>query len=910
MFLSSLFFIVHPAIAEPLQAILTGDESEQGTLRAPEGDHDLLTCGQCQMNFPLGDILIFIEHKKKQCNGSLCMDKAVDKPPSPSQSEPKKASNPVEVGIQVTPEDDDCLSTSSRGICPKQEKVAEACKHERVLELGITASGHPSISGAKDTLAQRRSEARGFSAFKASHVSFSLKESAKHLTSLKCFSCVTHVEDQTCLKNKYLFSLQASPHPPIDVIQQVHAEVKFFDSEEMLQKNDFGHWSVALCKCLDAYWLLYNDRIHLKQQGKDEPSSYTCTTCKQPFTSAWFLLQHAQNTHGFRIYLESEHGSPLTPRVGIPSGLGAECTSQPPLHGIHLADNSPFNLLRIPSSVSSREAPSMREGRFPPTPPLFSPPPRHHLDPHRMEQHLSAEDMALATHHPSAFDRVLRLNSMAIDPPAMDFSRRLRELAGNTTGSTPPLSPSRPSPMQRLLQPFQSGGKPPFLATPPLPTLQSPAGTPSTPSQQQQQTSLKSKSCEFCGKTFKFQSNLIVHRRSHTGEKPYKCHLCDHACTQASKLKRHMKTHMHKSSPMTVKSDDGLSTASSPEPGTSELLGSASSTLKLVVAKFKSENDQGWNNYHFSLSMEASHHHENSRGEEGIPRSLPEVMQGMSMAASMQHYSEAFHQHKRRVLSSESVTQRDMCDEDSVVGESDRMDHSSAINGRGSSPSESASVGLSKKLLLGSPSSLSPFSKRIKTEKDFDLPTTAIPNTENVYSQWLAGYAASRQLKDPFLNFGDSRQSPFASSSEHSSENGSLRFSTPPGEMDGGVSGRSGTGSGGSTPHLGGPGRPSSKEGRRSDTCEYCGKVFKNCSNLTVHRRSHTGERPYKCDLCNYACAQSSKLTRHMKTHGQVGKDVYKCEICHMPFSVYSTLEKHMKKWHSDRALNNDIKIE
>lgn len=252
-----------------------------------------------------------------------------------------------------------------------------------------------------------------------------------------------------------------------------------------------------------------------------------------------------------------------------------------------------------------------------------------------------------------------------------------------------------------------------------------------------------------------------------------------------------------------------------------------------------------------------------------------------------------------------------MCDEDSAL-ESDRVDEGcgSAINGRGSSPSESASVGLSKKLLLGSPSSLSPFSKRIKLEKDFDLSTPTIPNTENVYSQWLAGYAASRQLKDPFLNFGDSRQSPFASSSEHSSENGSLRFSTPPGDLDGGVSGRSGTGSGGSTPHLGGPGRPSSKDGRRTDTCEFCGKVFKNCSNLTVHRRSHTGERPYKCELCNYACAQSSKLTRHMKTHGQVGKDVYKCEICQMPFSVYSTLEKHMKKWHSDRPLSTEIKTE
>ena len=82
----------------------------------------------------------------------------------------------------------------------------------------------------------------------------------------------------------------------------------------------------------------------------------------------------------------------------------------------------------------------------------------------------------------------------------------------------------------------------------------------------------------------------------------------------------------------------------------------------------------------------------------------------------------------------------------------------------------------------------------------------------------------------------------------------------------------------------------------RNDTCEYCGKIFKNCSNLTVHRRSHTGEKPYKCELCSYACAQSSKLTRHMKTHGRLGKDVYRCRFCNMPFSVPSTLEKHMRK--------------
>ena len=78
-----------------------------------------------------------------------------------------------------------------------------------------------------------------------------------------------------------------------------------------------------------------------------------------------------------------------------------------------------------------------------------------------------------------------------------------------------------------------------------------------------------------------------------------------------------------------------------------------------------------------------------------------------------------------------------------------------AVNGRGGgfAPGTEPFPGLfpRKPAPLPSPG-LNSAAKRIKVEKDLELPPAALIPSENVYSQWLVGYAASRHfMKDPFL---------------------------------------------------------------------------------------------------------------------------------------------------------------
>ena len=47
--------------------------------------------------------------------------------------------------------------------------------------------------------------------------------------------------------------------------------------------------------------------------------------------------------------------------------------------------------------------------------------------------------------------------------------------------------------------------------------------------------------------------------------------------------------------------------------------------------------------------------------------------------------------------------------------------------------------------------------------------------------------------------------------------------------------------------------------------CHLCNKVFSRRDNLTLHIRTHTGEKPYLCPYCDYRTTISSNVYRHMR---------------------------------------------
>nr|XP_024001729.1 GDNF-inducible zinc finger protein 1-like [Salvelinus alpinus] len=81
--------------------------------------------------------------------------------------------------------------------------------------------------------------------------------------------------------------------------------------------------------------------------------------------------------------------------------------------------------------------------------------------------------------------------------------------------------------------------------------------------------------------------------------------------------------------------------------------------------------------------------------------------------------------------------------------------------------------------------------------------------------------------------------------------------------------------------------------GDKPYSCTDCEAKFSQSSALKIHHRTHTGEKPFACDQCDARFSQNHMLCYHKRVH--TGEKPFMCESCGKSFASKEYLKHHSR---------------